>query len=429
MQDSPVINTAIQSKVKNELIRHLYPSLSTTIPLLVAVAAMLVFKMNGHVSQISLFLWLTAFLIVTAGQGVLAAWFKKTKDMQQWDDIYFKLLIVDVGLIGFLWGMAGVLFMPEDTIGQSYLIFILTFVAGGGSIYLAGSYLASAVYATGVLVPLVSSLIFSFFSQTHHEIYTNIILGLVGYWSILLIVSYANSKLFIENFKHNLINQALEEDLLETTEELRKMNSVSEDELISYVKNDLYDKNNHKIEHTDIVTGVDTQEVLEIRFFQSRAYARRHHQSLAILLINLNNFHEIKNKMGEEVSTLLLKTLAIRLQYCKRETDILSRLDENKFILVVSEVLLGNEVISVINKIQKILAEKTLLNDKSVNINANIGISMYPKDGNEISDLIVKSNLALAYLSQQGKAENLQYQIYDSEIAKTNLANISTHLP
>ena len=421
MDNSPEINPAIRFQVKIELTNFIYSNLLSTIPLLALVSSMLVFKLNGHINNAYLISWLAVFLTATVCQGALAMWFKKTKDSFQWDNLYFKLLIADIGLIGVLWGVAGALFMPSDIIGQSFLIFIITLVAGGGSLYLTRSFLAGSIYVTGVLTPLIATIIFSFFAQTHHEIYFNITLGLAGYWLFLMTASYYSSKLFAENFTHSLINKTLSEDLSHTTEALEKLNEVARNKdeklfLSSMHNADAYETLSHnKLEYTDQLTGVDAQEIMEVRFIQSRAYAHRHHQSLAVFCININNFNEVKNTLDQDIANLLLKTVAIRLQYCKRETDILSRGDENQFILIISEVLLGTEIMNIVNKIQKTFAEKTIISNNKVQINASIGISVYPKDGNDLQGLINNSRTALSYLVADKEPIKSHYKIYDSE--------------
>ncbi|MHB1949513.1 MAG: GGDEF domain-containing protein [Gammaproteobacteria bacterium] len=410
MINSPETNYSMKSKLKNELAHLIYPNLLATIPLLIATSSMLVFKLHGHVNKTYLFLWLSVFFLVIAGQATLATWFNKTKDDLKWNHLYFKLLIADIAVIGLLWGIAGILFMPEDTIGQSYLLFILTFVAGGGLLYLQKSYLAVSIYVTGILIPLIGSAAFSFLSLEHHEIYFNLILGLGTYWSFLLAVGYYSSRSYKTNYTYSVINKSLTEDLSHATEELDNMEFVSRTE-----KEQQFLSPESAFLHVDSVTGVDTREVLEIRFKQSLAYARRHHQNLAVFCIKINNYEEVKATHKQDIANLLLKTVAVRLQYSKRETDILSRLDEDKFLLIVSEIILHEDLITVVNKILKIFAEKTIILDNKVQIHATIGISLYPKDGSELQNLINNSEIALSYLSETNESSNKQFAIYDSE--------------
>jgi diguanylate cyclase (GGDEF)-like protein len=430
MQNSSEINNSIRWKVKNELMNFIYPNLLSTLPTLAFVASILVYKLKGHISSVYLISWLCAFLTVTVCQGVLAKWFYRTKDNLKSNRLYSKLLIVDATLIGLLWGTASVLLMPADLIGQSYLIVILLFVAAGGPLYLAGSTLACSLYATCALAPLIVSLILSFVAHTvHYEVYFNLTLAIASYWAFLLVVSYYGSKLYREVMTLGLENTALSEDLAHANAALEKKNFAfmtdAEKLFATQMQSDDNPANvDYELEHAthnDEVTGLDTPKIAEIKFIQSGSYARRHHQKLAVIRININNLDEVSEKLGNSAGNLLLKTVAVRLQYCKRETDILSRLDKNEFVLVMSEVSIGNEVMTVVNKILKTFAEKTMLNDNKLQIDASLGISFYPNDGADLKSLIKTSEIALSHLYDNPETNKARFEFYDAQTMGTTL--------
>ena len=413
-------NKILHKKVKHKLTNFIYPNLLTTLPMLIFAAFIIFFKLEGHTNIIKehLIFWLVALLTVVVCQGTLAVWYQKTKYSLKWEHLYYKLLVTNAGLIGALWGIAGVVFMPDDGIGQSYITFTLAFIAAGGLVYLTGSYLAGTAYVTGILLPLAGLFYFSLYSQSNNEIYLNVTLGIVSYWVFLLTINYFGSKLYAENFTQRVVIKTLSEDLSHASEQLEKINLIPPAD-----KEKLYLSQNHETvmhekisRYTDTLTGLDTQEVLEIKFAQSRAYARRHHQGFAVFIIDVTNFNDVKTTLGEEIANLLVKTVALRLQYCKREADILSRFDENKFILIISEVLLGNEIRAVTNRVFKTLDENTVINNNKININVNIGISLYPLDGENLKELIKKSEIALFYLfAEKNEPLQSQIQIYDKK--------------
>ncbi len=302
---------------------------------------------------------------------------------------------------------------------QSYLIAILTFVAAG-SLYLSKSYLAGSVYTTLTLAPLIGSMIFlSSESKGNYEIYFNISFMLACYWLLLVAINYYGSKLFSENFTLKLSNTSLSTELTYTAEMLERMKLASG----SSGRNDFV--------YMDALTSLDTKQILEIKFLQTRAFARRHRQHLGIFYIDVTNFDEVKTTLGRSTADLLLKTMAVRLQYCRRETDILSRLEEDKFVLVISEVKLDSAIIKVATKIQKIFSEKTLLNDHEVQINAHIGISLFPKDGMEFPELLKNAEIALSHLYSLNKPGKFNFQIYDQDTMGSQLKNNSVimHYP
>lgn len=402
-------------KIKHKLTNFIYPNLLTTFPMLIFAAAIIFFKLDRNISmsdQMHLIVWFAAFVTVLLCQGALAIWFQFTKNRLKWDNLYSKLLMINAGIVGALWGIAGVILMPADIVGQSYLIFALAFVAAGGLIYLTGSYLAGSIYVSGVLIPLAGYLYFLSL-QNHHEIYFNLTLGVVCYWALLLASIYYGSQLYAENFTLRFANKILAEDLSYTSEELEKINSISRAEkeriFLTQMQEMVGDK---KISLYSVpLIVLDTQEILEIKFAQARAYARRHRQGLGVFSIDIINFNDLKMTLGENIH-LLLEIIALRLHHCKRETDILALSKDNKsrFILIFSEVLFGNEITAITNKIFKALEQDIIINEHRFQINAIIGISLFPIHGEDLSELIKKSEIALDYLAT-GKEAPLTHEL------------------
>lgn len=266
------------------------------------------------------------------------------------------------------------------------------------------AFFVSALYVTTILIPLTGSVLSLFYTGSS-EIYFNAALGIFLYWLFLLGVTYYGSKLYFENFRQNSIIKNLNDDLTYTTNELDKI------QLLDLKKNE--NKISETIPLDDKFTTVDTDAILAVKYMQSRAFARRHHQGLAVMYIDIINLNALKLKSEYEMKDLLQKIL-IRLQYCKRETDILSSVDENKFVLVISEVLLGDEINVVVNKIFKILSEDFIVNDNKIKLNANIGISIFPHDGEDIIELTQKAKIASIYLSSKDEAKKpFQCMFYD----------------
>ncbi|MHB1947783.1 MAG: diguanylate cyclase domain-containing protein, partial [Gammaproteobacteria bacterium] len=260
---------------------------------------------------------------------------------------------------------------------------------------------------------LTGSVLFLMTTKNNPEIYFNVALGIILYWIFLLAINYYGSKMYADNLKQHYVIKNLSEDLSYTSEELEKLNAIARVENEKIALAQLHRPVTNKIpeQYTDTLTGADTLEILAIKFFCSRAYALRHHQGLAVLTIDITNFNAIKTKLGEDIANLFLKAIAIRIQYCKRDTDILSRSDEHKFILIISEVLLGLEIMSVIDRLFKALADNLLINDNELLINANVGVSIFPQDGNDLQELIKKSEIALSNSSADNEESQFHFKI------------------
>lgn len=411
MTELPEKNFFIEKKVKNKLTNSVYPYLLTTFPLIIFAGAILFYKFYQHVNTLALTTWFSALVFLVICQAALGIWFQKTKHNLKWEHLYYKFLILNAGLIGLAWGIAGIAFMPDDEIGQSYLIFTLAFVAAGGLLYLAESYLAGAVYISGILIPLASILFFGFASHDYHEIYYNLSLAVMLYWGFLLTLNYYASKLYKENLKLHIINKTLGDDLLNSIETHEKISSFNNSKIFATPSSHPLPK--HIGNLIDALTGADSKEVAEIKFALTRGYAHRHHQGMAVFSIGIKNINDLKNKLNKEELDLLNKEMITRLQHNIRETDILFQSTENKCVVILSEVLLGNEIRLVTNKVFKVFEKPFLVNKTNIAVNIAIGISLFPHDGENLQELITKADIALSHVSTESDSADTNFQIYD----------------
>jgi diguanylate cyclase (GGDEF)-like protein/PAS domain S-box-containing protein len=177
---------------------------------------------------------------------------------------------------------------------------------------------------------------------------------------------------------------------------------------ISQIQNiDLQKKAEKELRHIayhDTLTQLDNRKMLEIKFHQVLGYAQRNHHSLAVLFLDLDYFKQVNDSMGHDVGDLLLKAIALRLQYLRRKTDIVVRLSGDEFVLVLTEVIDENEIRNIIDNLQKTISEDIPIKDDVINITSSIGVSFYPRDGDSLHDLLKKADIALYRVKKSGRS-------------------------
>lgn len=166
--------------------------------------------------------------------------------------------------------------------------------------------------------------------------------------------------------------------------------------------------------HYDPLTDLPNRLLFEDRINQTLARSRRHEQQFALLYMNLDNLKSINDTLGHASGDLLLQAIAQRILAETREEDTLARLGGDEFVLIQERIHRSEDAITLAQKVLNDIGESSFtLNGHDVTLTASIGISLYPRDGEDISTLLKNAAAAMH------KAKNLgrnQYQFYSQEI-------------
>jgi diguanylate cyclase (GGDEF)-like protein/PAS domain S-box-containing protein len=165
----------------------------------------------------------------------------------------------------------------------------------------------------------------------------------------------------------------------------------------------------------DSLTDLPNRILLEDRIEQSIAYAMRDNKTFAIYYIDLDNFKGLNDSLGYKEGDTLLKQVATRLHSCIKIGDTLARFGGDKFAIILTE---ANWALSVTDCAQILLDtfnEPFLIKSRNFKISASIGVSTYPKDGEETEILIKNAELAMYHAKGRGKNN---YQIYTENLYK-----------
>ena len=155
-----------------------------------------------------------------------------------------------------------------------------------------------------------------------------------------------------------------------------------------------------RLAYFDALTGLPNRSLLRDRIDQALALARRSRQYGAVMFVDLDNFKQINDARGHSVGDLLLTEVAQRLQGLLRAEDTVARLGGDEFVLLINE--LGQDVeasaraaMAVAEKVRATLDRPHLIDNFSYTSTGSIGISLFPKAGQKIDDLLREADTAM----------------------------------
>lgn len=152
----------------------------------------------------------------------------------------------------------------------------------------------------------------------------------------------------------------------------------------------------------DGLTGLPNRILFYDRLTVALAHAKRNHQSLGVLSLNLDRFKEVNERLGYIVANKLLQEAAMRLTSLLRKSDTVARLGVDQFMLLPTIVRV-EAADTVAQKILVAFRKPFEFEGQSVNITCSIGVAMYPEDGQSADTLIKNANAAMYRAKEEGR--------------------------
>jgi diguanylate cyclase (GGDEF)-like protein/PAS domain S-box-containing protein len=153
----------------------------------------------------------------------------------------------------------------------------------------------------------------------------------------------------------------------------------------------------------DALTGLPNRRYLEKRLASIIEQARSRHQNVGVVYLDLDGFKLVNDTLGHAVGDQLLKKVALRLQESLRGSDMLFRMGGDEFTLVLNDVSDQPTVALIAHKVLANLHECFTIEPHDLSITASLGISMFPCDGDDESQLLCSADAAMYESKRQGK--------------------------
>ncbi|MDR3368393.1 EAL domain-containing protein [Rhodoferax sp.] len=153
----------------------------------------------------------------------------------------------------------------------------------------------------------------------------------------------------------------------------------------------------------DILTDLPNRVLFKDRLSLALLQAKRKKGGLAVMFVDLDRFKVINDSLGHQLGDELLQQATTRLKACLRHSDTLSRFGSDEFNVVLPELDSIQDPTRVAQAFLDALRTPFSLGGQVVHITASIGVSVYPKDGESIDDLIRNADLAMHAKKAQGR--------------------------
>lgn len=169
-----------------------------------------------------------------------------------------------------------------------------------------------------------------------------------------------------------------------------------------------------QLAHRDPLTGLPNRRQMLARAEQAMQAARRQGHRMALLLVDLDGFKQVNDRMGHSAGDALLVAVAQRLRHCVRHVDEVpegrppgrrarshrdhegvGRWGGDEFVALLPEVGSRVDADRVSRRMREVLCRPMRLEGQLCGITASIGVGLFPDSGGSVADLLRHADHAL----------------------------------
>ncbi len=158
----------------------------------------------------------------------------------------------------------------------------------------------------------------------------------------------------------------------------------------------------------DSLTGLPNRALFTDRVESALARARRRGGEVVILLIDLDDFKPVNDRLGHASGDELLREVGRRLQRCVREADTSARLGGDEFALLLEEPVTDGFV-NVARRVVRAMQAPCNLDGQQVVVRASVGVAVDRGGAHESGELLREADVAMYAAKQRGKGN---YQVF-----------------
>lgn len=167
----------------------------------------------------------------------------------------------------------------------------------------------------------------------------------------------------------------------------------------------------HQATH-DPLTGLANRNLLDQAFSSYVSKAETNSSNIALLFLDIDHFKRVNDSLGHEIGDTLLIEVAKKVTSCLRDNDLAVRLGGDEFVVMLVDMDI-NRIKIVVDRIFNTLSQIVYIQGHEIFLASSMGVSIFPRDGRDISTLLKNADIALYHAKESGRNH---YQYYSVEL-------------
>ena len=159
------------------------------------------------------------------------------------------------------------------------------------------------------------------------------------------------------------------------------------------------------------ISNLPNKTLFQQQLVTAIANANRSEKLVGIMYLNLIPYTEISQTSEQKIGNQLLFNFAERLKACLRSGDTITYWGQDRFALLLPEISGIEEAAKIAQRIIDGLQQSFQIGERKLDLASNIGIAIYPQNGDNAEVLMKNAEIAFSRTKIQG---NCPYEFYSS---------------
>ncbi len=168
------------------------------------------------------------------------------------------------------------------------------------------------------------------------------------------------------------------------------------------------DETIEQLKYYDPLTALPNRALFQTQLAQQLHAAEQRQSGGAVMLLDIDNFANLNNHLGQTNGDLLLRQTAQRLLATVPVGNLLARSGGDEFALLYVGNPSLQDLITQANKVLAVLNQPFAVAEQEHYLSASIGIATYPASGEQAGTLLTNADTALRVAKQQ-RRNGLQF--------------------
>jgi diguanylate cyclase (GGDEF)-like protein len=172
----------------------------------------------------------------------------------------------------------------------------------------------------------------------------------------------------------------------------------------------------HEAIHVDPLTRLPSRRALADHLEHALVLAQHNRSVTAVVLVDVDNFSTVNNSLSHDKGDEVLVQIAERLKDCLEPGDMLARMGEDEFAVVIEDVdRVGLRAEHLAERIHAALEGAIPVDGRKLYLTVSMGIALSPQNGRDVQTLLRNADTALYRVKAAGRNG---WQFFDSSMAR-----------